>query len=107
MKAFSELTARGQALRLRPMARSALDLLDYTDPDHVDYQRLRAAFQQGYSSLLEWPEAYPGQIDTFIAARQIWRANWVARHEPAHAQRFITWMASRFLVFLDTGTFPR
>jgi Ser/Thr protein kinase RdoA (MazF antagonist) len=79
------------------------DLLFFTDLDNTAYQAMRAAFQRGYTSVSPWPEAYPGQIDTFNAGRQLWRANWVARFEAPHAQRFNTWLAERLATFLDTG----
>ena len=92
---------------VQDIAMTCFDLLDYTDPSRVDYRALRAAFQAGYISEAEWPEAHPGEIDTFIASRQVWRANWVVRYAREHAPRFVAGMASRFEVFLDTGAFPR
>lgn len=43
----------------------------------ADPEALRAAFQRGYESVREWPEQRPGQIDTFIAARELMFANFV------------------------------
>ena len=79
------------------------DLLFFTEFSISEYQAVRAAFQQGYTSHSPWPETAPGQIDAFLAGRQIWRANWVARFEQPYAQGFNTWLAERFQGFLDTG----
>lgn len=79
------------------------DLLFFTELSSSEYQAVRAAFQRGYTSHSPWPETYSGQIDTFIAGRQLWRANWVARFEQPYAQGFNTWLAARFQAFLDTG----
>ncbi len=38
---------------------------------HPAYRDLRAAFSRGYASVRPWPEAAAGQLDTFIAARQL------------------------------------
>ena len=92
---------------VQDIAMTFFDLLDYTDPAHADYRLLRAAFQRGYTGEAPWPEAYPGQIDSFIAGRQIWRANWVAQNATPYARRFVDGMAPRLQVFLDTGDFPR
>jgi len=91
---------------IQDIAMTFFDLLDYTDPVRTDYSALRAAFQRGYISVLPWPEAHPGQIDTFIAGRQLWRANWVARFEREHAAGFIARMTRRFEGFLERGSFP-
>jgi Ser/Thr protein kinase RdoA (MazF antagonist) len=92
---------------VQDLAMTCFDLLDYADPQRTDYPALRAALQRGYASRLPWPETRPGQIDTFIAGRQLWRANWVVRHELQYARRHLAWMAARFRTFLDTGSFPR
>lgn len=41
----------------------------------AEYPAWRAAFQRGYERLAAWPEAYPGEIDLFIAARGLMLAN--------------------------------
>jgi len=43
------------------------------------------------------------RIDTFMASRQLWRANYVVRFERPHVSAFTTWMAARLQAFLDTG----
>lgn len=42
-----------------------------------DYDELRAAFEEGYRTVAAWPESYPGEIDTFIAARGVSFVNFV------------------------------
>jgi Ser/Thr protein kinase RdoA (MazF antagonist) len=42
-----------------------------------DYRALREAFKQGYTSRRAWPEAYRGEIDTFIAGRVLVLANYI------------------------------
>jgi Ser/Thr protein kinase RdoA (MazF antagonist) len=88
---------------VQDIAMTFSDLLFHTQLTNAAYQAVRVAFQQGYTSHTPWPETMPGQIDTFSAGRQLWRANWVARFETPHAQRFNTWLAERFEAFLDTG----
>jgi Ser/Thr protein kinase RdoA (MazF antagonist) len=41
------------------------------------YPALRNAFQEGYTRHLPWPERYPGEIDSFIAARGLGLVNFV------------------------------
>jgi len=41
------------------------------------FEELRQAFQEGYSQNTPWPERYPGEIDSFIAARGIGLANFI------------------------------
>lgn len=89
---------------VQDIAMTFSDLLFDSTLDTEAYQRLRAAFQQGYTSHSPWPETYAGQLDTFIAGRQLWRANWVARFEPEYAQRFNNWLATLFEPFLATDT---
>ena len=40
-----------------------------------EYAAWRDAFQRGYEHVAPWPEAYPGEIDLFIAARGLMLAN--------------------------------
>jgi Ser/Thr protein kinase RdoA (MazF antagonist) len=42
-----------------------------------EYPVLRSTFQVGYTLHSPWPERYPGEIDSFIAARGIGLANFV------------------------------
>jgi len=58
--------------------------LYYFPSDH--FSTLRAAFQAGYTRCSPWPENYPGEIDSFIAARGIGLANLVL-NEPNIAAR--------------------
>lgn len=63
-----------------------------------------AAFRTGYEALLPWPEAWPGQIDTFQAGRMLWVANYVATQEREHLASHLTWLAPQLARFLETGT---
>jgi len=42
-----------------------------------NFAGIRAAFQRGYASVMPWPERYPGEVDTFIAARNLVLANFI------------------------------
>lgn len=45
--------------------------------DYEQYPALREAFQRGYTRHSEWPEGYPGEIDTLIAGRGLNLANFI------------------------------
>jgi Ser/Thr protein kinase RdoA (MazF antagonist) len=51
-----------------------------------DYLILRSAFQAGYTRHSPWPERYPGEIDSFVAARGIGLVNLVL-NDPNIASR--------------------
>ena len=72
---------------------------------HEDYPALRAAFQQGYSSQLPWPEAYPGQIEALKAGRALDLANFAIQDPNAHWQQkmpaFLTRAEKRLRAFLE------
>jgi Ser/Thr protein kinase RdoA (MazF antagonist) len=36
-----------------------------------EYAGILAAFQEGYTSVLSWPEAYPGEVETWITGRAL------------------------------------
>jgi Ser/Thr protein kinase RdoA (MazF antagonist) len=36
-----------------------------------DYAEVLAAFREGYASVLPWPEAYPGEVETWVTARAL------------------------------------
>ena len=88
---------------VQDIAQTFSDLLFFSSLDNMEYQLLRDAFIQGYSSYLPWPEAYPGQIDTFMAGQQLWRTNFVIRFERPIAPSFTGWLAQCFGAFLKTG----
>ncbi len=88
---------------VQDIAQTFYDLLFFSSLDNTEYQLLRDAFIQGYRSEQPWPEAYPGQIDTFMAGQQLWRTNFIIRFQRPHASSFIAWLAQRFEVFLNTG----
>jgi Ser/Thr protein kinase RdoA (MazF antagonist) len=88
---------------VQDIAQTFYDLLFFSSLDNTEYQLLRDAFIQGYRSEQPWPEAYPGQIDTFIAGQQLWRTNFVIRSQRPHARSFIASLAQHFETFLNTG----
>jgi Ser/Thr protein kinase RdoA (MazF antagonist) len=88
---------------VQDIAQTFYDLLFFSSLDNTEYQLLRDTFIQGYRSEQPWPEAYPGQIDTFMAGQQLWRTNFVIRYERPHACSFIAWLAQCFEAFLKTG----
>jgi Ser/Thr protein kinase RdoA (MazF antagonist) len=48
-----------------------------------DYDELREAFKDGYTSRRAWPEERVGQIETLMAARSVNFINYVARINPS------------------------
>lgn len=52
-----------------------------------DYEKLRSAFQAGYTRRSPWPERQSGEVDTFIAARGLGLANLVLT-DPSLKNRF-------------------
>ncbi|MGI9643819.1 MAG: phosphotransferase enzyme family protein [Ilumatobacteraceae bacterium] len=57
----------------------------FYERDHPDYAELRAAFEQGYRTVADWPVAYDGELEHFMAARTIMFVNYVFNidHDPA------------------------
>jgi Ser/Thr protein kinase RdoA (MazF antagonist) len=49
----------------------------YYFQEHEQRGVLVKAYKRGYTSLNEWPEQYPGQIETFIAGRDVMLANYL------------------------------
>ena len=88
---------------VQDIAMTFADLLYYTNVGPDEYQALRAAFERGYRSRASWPAERPEQIDTLMAGRQLWRANYVAQFEPAYAAQFNAWLQPRLEQFLRTG----
>ncbi len=88
---------------VQDIAQTFYDLLYFSSLDNTEYQLLRDAFIQGYRSEQPWPEAYPGQIDTFMAGQQLWRTNFVIRYRRPDASSSISSLAQRFEAFLKTG----
>ncbi|GCE14530.1 phosphotransferase enzyme family protein [Tengunoibacter tsumagoiensis] len=88
---------------VQDIAQTFYDLLFFSSLDNKEYQLLRDAFIQGYRSEQPWPEAYPGQIDTFMAGQQLWRTNFIIRYDRSYARSFITLLAQSFETFLKTG----
>ncbi len=64
--------------RLHDLAMGLLDLLETVGPER--YPHLLAACRDGYERLLPWPE---GDLEVLQIGRLLWKANWVARFQPA------------------------
>jgi Ser/Thr protein kinase RdoA (MazF antagonist) len=88
---------------VQDIAMTFADLLYYTPVGEAEYQDLCGRFEAGYRSRAAWPADGPEQVDTLIAGRQLWRANYVARFAPAEAGEFNAWLAPRLERFLQTG----
>lgn len=56
-----------------------------------DYAGLRAAFRRGYETVLPWPERYPGEVATWIAARSLTMINDVVGSADPEDRRFLEW----------------
>jgi Ser/Thr protein kinase RdoA (MazF antagonist) len=68
-----------------------------------NYQEIRDAFKQGYESVWPWPERYPNELETFIAARILVFANDVLS-TPAfrvEADEFFEYFDARLEVFQE------
>jgi Ser/Thr protein kinase RdoA (MazF antagonist) len=72
--------------------------------DREDYAALREAFRRGYTRQTEWPERYPGEIDTYIAGRGVELVNFVLQDPDPRYQkmrlRFVERMEGRLRAFL-------
>ncbi len=79
------------------------DLLFYSQRGVHKYLHLRAACKQSYLAVTSWLATSDAQIDTLIASRQIWRANYVARFELEFARRFNDQRARGLRGFRETG----
>lgn len=57
----------------------------FYERNHPGYGDLRAAFEEGYRTVAEWPVTYPGELEHFMAARSLMFVNYVAnlRDDPA------------------------
>ena len=49
----------------------------YYRQDDPLYPTYRAAYEEGYTSVLPWPETYKGQVDDFIIARTLMFVNFI------------------------------
>lgn len=49
----------------------------YYQRDHPEYPEFVKAFSDGYQEVQPWPEAYPGEVDHFVAARGLMFVNYV------------------------------
>jgi Ser/Thr protein kinase RdoA (MazF antagonist) len=72
---------------------------------YSNWKDLFEAFRQGYTSQSEWPEAYPGQMETFMAGRGIMLVNYLLCSSEAEDQEmapeFIARVERRLLAFMD------
>ncbi len=67
-----------------------------------DYPSLRAAYQEGYSSLRLWPVQHPHQIATLIAARTVMFINYVTHKMPDDAPDYIKGACERLQTYLES-----
>jgi Ser/Thr protein kinase RdoA (MazF antagonist) len=76
----------------------------YYFQDHDDYPALCEAFRSGYTRHQEWPERYPGEIDTYVAGRGVELVNFVLQDPDVRyrqmAPRFVERMEGRLRAFL-------
>lgn len=72
---------------------------------YSNWKDLFEAFRQGYTSQSEWPEAYPGKMETFMAGRGIMLVNYLLCSPEAEDQEmapeFIAREERRLLAFLE------
>jgi len=64
------------------------------------YDELRAAFQEGYTGLRQWPAKDTCQIETLIAARSVNFINYVARIDP-DPQEYVEYRSKTLQAFLE------
>ena len=86
---------------IQDIAMAMQDLMSDVAPDR--YESHLAAFRCGYESLLPWPEAYEGQMDTFRAGRMLWVANHLASCHSQYLNQHITWLTPQLERYLETG----
>ena len=84
--------------RAHDIAMAMLDLLETVG--EVRYPALLAAFQQGYTSQMRWPDE---PIEPFQVGRLLWMINWVARFEPQDLAGMITKQIPVFRHYERTG----
>ena len=69
--------------------------------DHPGYADFRSAFEEGYRSMADWPVAYEGELEHFMAARTVMFINYVANIDD-DPSRFYDKAFPRLQRFLDT-----
>jgi Ser/Thr protein kinase RdoA (MazF antagonist) len=73
--------------------------------EHAEKEALIKAYQSGYTSHLEWPESYPGQIDTFIAGRSVMLTNYLLcsknPEDQEMAPEYVARVEARLINLLD------
>lgn len=71
---------------------------------HEQREELVEAYKRGYTSHSEWPEEYPGQIETFIAGRSVMLANYLInsnnREDQEMAPDYVARVEKRLQKFL-------
>jgi len=85
---------------VQDIAMALQDLMLDVSPEQ--FEPLQSALRQGYESQAAWPEAYPGEIDTFRAGRMLWVANYVARFERDYLRPHLERVAPQLARFLET-----
>jgi Ser/Thr protein kinase RdoA (MazF antagonist) len=72
-----------------------------------DGPALRAAFRRGYTRLLQWPERYQGEIDTYLVGRGVDLVNFILQDaNPDYRDRvphFVERAEGRLRAWLDTA----
>jgi Ser/Thr protein kinase RdoA (MazF antagonist) len=86
---------------IQDIAMAMQDLM--SDVPSERYEPLLGAFRRGYETKRCWPEAYPGEMDSFRVGRMLWTANWVALHERQYLADHLGRNAPLLERFLDTG----
>jgi Ser/Thr protein kinase RdoA (MazF antagonist) len=86
---------------IQDIAMAMQDLM--SDVSAEAYEPLLVAFRGGYETLLPWPEAYAGQMDTFRAGRILWVANYVAGHQSQYLNQHMARLTPQLERFLQTG----
>lgn len=84
--------------RAHDIAMAMLDLLETVGEE--SYPHLLSAFQNGYQSLLPWPQE---PIEPFQIGRLLWVINWVAHYNPHHLSSMIARHIPVFKHYTQTG----
>ena len=77
---------------------------------HPEFAAIRDGFRRGYEQVAPWPEAEPGELETFIAGRALVLANDVLQMTPAalgglDVPEFFARAERRLRAILDGGRF--
>lgn len=86
---------------VQDIAMAIQDLMSDVIPQ--DFELLLTAFRNGYETLENWPETYPGELDIFRAGRMLWVANYIVRFEREYFVGYIAQITNLLERFLHTG----